>query len=340
MVERADTTGKRSVSEWTLRPEYTKRFIAATLLVVVLLTFSAQRTEIDRMMVMSGEALLSVTGITDESQVARGLGRIFGDMFPLVVAERREVGRIENFDPERLPWLGRLETEIQTLSQLNTNTLQMETIEVERQVLIEPLGYLRYVLWLMWQTIEIAIWGTILSVLIAIPLGYFGARNYAPFALLYHLSRTTSSFFRAMPELIIALFLVLAYGFGPIAGVLALGVHTSGFLGKFFAEDIENADKGPQEALLSTGANRVKVLIYTVLPQVAPSYTGYVQYILERNIRSATVLGIVGAGGIGQELKGRFEMFNFGHVSTILLVILLTVIVLEYIAGNLRKRMM
>lgn len=335
-----EVSGFSSPSEWHLRPEYSRRFIIITFIALLLLAFSAHRTEMDRMVVMSGEAVLSVVGVKEESQVAKGLGRIFTDLFPIVITDRRDVSRIENFDPDRLPWFSHIETELQITARLNPETLSMENAETERNVLVQPGGYLLHVVMLMLQTIEMAIWGTILAILLAIPLGFFGARNYAPFAYLYHASRTISSFLRAMPELIIALFLVLAYGFGPIAGVLALGLHTAGFLGKFFAEDIENADKGPQEALQSTGANRIKVLAYTVLPQVLPSYMAYVQYILERNIRTATILGIVGAGGIGQELKGRFEMFNFGHVATILMVILVTVIFLEYLTGRLRKRIM
>jgi len=103
-----------------------------------------------------------------------------------------------------------------------------------------------------------------------------------------------------MPELIVALFLVLAYGFGPIAGVLALGLHAAGFLGKFYAEDIENADKKPQEALEAIGAGKLKTLWYGVIPQVLPQYIAYTAYILDRNLRMATVIGLVGAGGIGQ----------------------------------------
>lgn len=330
----------RSPLEWHLRPAYSRRFIIVALVAVLLMAVSAHRTEMDRMTVMTTEAVLTVAGIKEESQVAKGLGRIFKDLFPLVITDRRDVSRIEGFDPGRLPWFSHLETEVEITSQLNPQTLAMENVETERSVLVQPGGYLLHVVMLMLQTIEMAFWGTVLAITIAIPLGFFGARNYAPMSYLYHLSRTISSFLRAMPELIIALFLVLAYGFGPIAGVLALGLHTAGFLGKFFAEDIENADKGPQEALQSTGANRLKVLTYTVLPQVAPSYMAYVQYILERNIRTATILGIVGAGGIGQELKGRFEMFNFGHVATIMAVILVTVVLLEYLTGTLRKRMM
>jgi phosphonate transport system permease protein len=205
--------------------------------------------------------------------------------------------------------------------------------------MVEPFGYLVYVLGKMLESLEIALWGTLLALVAGLPLAYFGARGYAPGRVAYALARTTSSFLRAVPELVSALVLVLAFGFGPMAGVLALGLHSAGFFGKFYADDVENADRGPQEALLAVGANRLKVLRFAVLPQVLPQYVAYTQYILERNVRMATVIGVVGAGGIGIELKGRFDMFNFGHVSTILLVIFLTVMLLERLTQRLRGRL-
>ena len=153
-------------------------------------------------------------------------------------------------------------------------------------------------------------WGTLLAMLIGAPLAFFGARNLSPHPLLVTLSRAVVSLLRAIPELISALFFVLAYGFGPIAGVLALALHAAGFLGKFYAEDIENADTGPQEALRAIGANRLKLLRYAMLPQVLPQYIAYTLYILDRNVRMATVIGLVGAGGIGLELKGRYDLYN------------------------------
>lgn len=330
----------RPPSEWRLTPVYSVRTLLTIIVLIILLSLSAQRTEINRMIAMSGEAIGVMLGWRETSQVSKGLSRIAIDLFPLQFSEVREVARIDNFDHQQLPWLSYIETRTFLENTLNVDTLQMEEVEIQKEVLVQPVGYLLHVIKLMLQTIEIAFWGTLLAILLAVPLAFFGARNYSPFPVLYHLARSISSLFRAIPELISALFLVLAFGFGPIAGVLALGLHTAGFLGKFFAEDIENADKGPQDALRSTGANRLKVLAHAVLPQVIPSYMGYTQYILERNIRTATVIGIVGAGGIGQELKGRFEMFNFGHVATILLVIFVTVIALEYITGRARARFM
>lgn len=331
---------QRRPEDWQLRPIYTVRTLLTGLVLIVLLILSAQRTEIDRMIAMSGEAVGVIFGWQETSQVSTGFGRIATDLIPLQFSEARETARIEHFDRDQLPWFAYIETRTLSEKTLNIDTLAMEDAEVQQEVLVEPIGYLLHVIKLMLQTIEIAFWGTLLAIFLAAPLSFFGARNYSPSPVIFHLARSTSSLLRAIPELISALFLVLAFGFGPIAGVLALGLHTAGFLGKFFAEDIENADKGPQDALRSIGANKIKVLAYAVLPQVIPSYLGYIQYIFERNIRTATVIGIVGAGGIGQELKGRFEMFNFGHVATILLVIFITVIALEYITGRARTRFM
>ena len=326
--------------QWRLKPAYSVRTLVLLLAASVLLAFSAHRTEIDRMLVLSGEAVAAAAGHRETSQVLKGLRRIATDLFPLQFSETREIARLENFDRDHLPPFSYLASQETRESRLNSDTMAMEETTMAREVLVQPVGYLGQAILLMLQTIEIAFWGTVLAVLLAVPLAILGARNFTPHPAIYHGSRTVCSFLRAMPELISALFLVLAFGFGPIAGVLALGLHTAGVLGKFFADDVENADRGPQDALRSTGANRLKVLGYAVFPQVLPSYLAYIQYILERNIRTATVIGIVGAGGIGQELKGRFEMFNFSHVSTILLVIFITVMTLEYLTGRLRGRLL
>jgi phosphonate transport system permease protein len=192
----------------------------------------------------------------------------------------------------------------------------------------------------MLDTIEMAIWGTLLAIFLAIPLGFFAARNYAPARWMYTLSRGLCSLVRAIPELIVALILVIMYGPGPVAGILALGFHTSGFLGKFFADDIENADPGPQEALRSTGGNRVKVLRMSVVPQVLPQYIAYIQYILERNVRTATILGVVSAGGIGFELMARFKNGEYDAVATILILVFVTVFALEHGTQYLRNKLM
>lgn len=326
-------------ADWPLRPSLRPLHLLWALLLLTVLALSGQRTEMDRMLVLSAEALGAVMGSGQNSQVASGMARIGSGLWPLQVSETQPLERVEHLDRANLPFGAHIEMrEVQSRS-LDPQTLQMSVTTRSEEVLVRPFGYLLHVLWLMLETVEIAVWGTLLAWTLALPLAYFGARNYAPHSLLFHTARGLSSLLRSVPDLIAALFLVLAFGFGPIAGVLALGLHTAGFLGKFFAEDIENAPRGPQDALRAVGAGPLVVLRHAVLPQVLPSYLAYLQYILERNIRTATVIGIVGAGGIGQELKGRFEMFDFGHVGTILLVIFLTVVALELLTGRFRGRL-
>jgi len=307
-------------------------------LAAALLWFTGSRVEVGRMLQLSGQALGQAVGLRDESQVGNGLKKIATSLFPIVISERTPVARIENFDPRHLPWLSHLETEDRVEKRLNADTLQMEEQHERREVLVQPVGYLVLVLQKMLETLELGLWGTILALILSVPLAYFSARNYSPNRVTYIAARGAVSLFRSVPELISALFLVLAFGFGPIAGILALGVHAAGFLGKFYAEDIENADDRPQQALRAIGANPVKVLAAAVLPQVVPQYIAYTLYILDRNVRMATIVGIVGAGGIGQELKGRYDIFNYGHVGTILVVIFLTVFLLDQLSARIRTR--
>ncbi len=324
---------------WRLPAPYDWRAALAVLLVGLALMWSAQRVEIDRMLALTGDAALAQVGLKDESQVGRGLGRMFGALFPFVIEDRQELARIADLDRDALPMFTRIETIETTRYEMNRETLQAEPVIEAKQYLVHPFGYLLKVLDKMVETFEIAVWATIIAVLLSIPLAILGARNYTPHPALYTVSRSLVSFLRSMPELIIAMFLVLGYGFGSIAGYLALGLHGAGFLGKFYAEDIESADRKPQEALTALGAGRLRVLRAAVLPQVAPAYVAYTLYILDRNVRMAAVIGLVGAGGIGQELKGRYDLFEYGHVGTILLVIFLTVFLLDQLSARVRARL-
>lgn len=325
----------RQWTEWSLHRTITPWTIMIALVAVLLLGWSAHNTQMDKAAVKAGEAVASALGF-GESKVLDGAIRFGNQAFPIQIAQRTEVNRLGKLDRDNLPFLAYIETaELREYDALN-NTWDVS----QQEFLVEPIGYLQKVLAKMWETIEMGAWGTIISVMISLPLSFFASRNYSPHVSLYYLARAWLSFHRAMPELIIALFLVLMFGFGPIAGVLALAIHTSGVLGKFFADEIENAPQGPQQALKSAGCRRLKVLRYAVIPHVLPAWIGFVQYIFERNIRTATVLGIVGAGGIGVELKGRWDLFDYGHVATILLVIFLTVLLLEVISQKLRTRIM
>lgn len=323
---------------WEISPPFGNRAVLAILLMLTLCWFTGQRVEIGRMLRLTGEGVLSAVNLQESSQVSKGISTIAKAMFPLQVSERTEIARIEDFDRNHLPLFAHIETEEIKESRLNPDTLAMEDRSVEREVLVEPLGYLQHVGVKMLETLEIAFWSTLLAVLLSLPLAWFSARNYTPNRFAYSLSRGTVSLLRAVPELLSALLLVLAYGFGPIAGVLALALHGTGFLGKFYAEDIETADNRPQEALCAIGASPLKVMRFAVLPQVMPQFIGYTLYLLDRNVRMATVVGLVGAGGIGQELKGRYDMYNYAHVGTILLAIFLTVFVLDQTAARLRAR--
>lgn len=328
-----------SAPRWALRPWLDRRQLLVGVLLLVLLAVSAQRVELPRMLQLIGEAGQVAFGLRDDSQVASGLARIGSGLWPLQISETRSLDRVDGLNRDDLPFAARIETRESIQNTLDPQTLAVTEKRSVEEVLVEPAGYLLRVLGLMLETIEVAFWGTALALLLAMPLAVLGARNLSPHPVLYHLARGSSSLLRSIPDLIAALFLVLAFGFGPMAGVLALGLHTAGYLGKVFADDIENAPRGPQDALRAIGSSPLVLLRYALLPQVLPSYLGYLQYILERNIRTATVIGVVGAGGIGQELKGRFEMFDFAHVGTMLLVIFLTVVLLEATTARLRRRL-
>lgn len=324
---------------WQLDAPYTARHVLIILALLVVILFTGHRTEMDKMVVMSAQAVGNLVGVVDDSQVVRGLSRVGQSMWPPVMGEKEEIARLPNLDKNNLPWFSYIEVQERIEQRLNPQTLQMEKETERLEYLVQPVGYLWTVLIKMIETFEIAIWGTLLSIIVSAPLAYYAARNYSPNGTTYTLARGTISMLRSAPELIVALFLVLAYGFGPIAGVLALGLHAAGFLGKFYAEDIENADKKPQEALEAIGAGKLKTLWYGVMPQVMPQYIAYSMYILDRNLRMATVIGLVGAGGIGQELKGRFDMFQYGHVATILLAIFIAVFLLDQFSARLRAKL-
>ena len=190
----------------------------------------------------------------------------------------------------------------------------------------------------MLETIEIAFLGTFLAIVLSIPIGLFSARNLAPNFIVYQIARIITIFFRAIPEFIIAMILVIAIGFGAIPGVLALGLHTMGFLAKFYAEDIEHINKGPIEALTSSGATKGQIISFAVIPQIIPSFVANNLYILDRNVRMATMLGIVGAGGIGYELQSAFRMFEYPKVSAIIIIIFVTIFIIDNMSSLIRSK--
>ncbi|MFJ3054756.1 phosphonate ABC transporter, permease protein PhnE [Herbaspirillum sp. NPDC087042] len=188
------------------------------------------------------------------------------------------------------------------------------------------------------ETVQIALWGTLLGVLGAIPVALLAARNLNSSRWLYGVVRQALNVTRSINELILALVFVSAVGLGPFPGVLALAVHGVGMIGKFFAESIEEIDQGPLEALRATGARPLQVIVFGVLPQVATAWIATVLYRFEVNLRQATVLGMVGAGGLGFELVNSLKLFKYQDTATCIVVVTLMVVAADALSSRLRHR--
>ena len=160
----------------------------------------------------------------------------------------------------------------------------------------------------MWLTVQIAMWGTFLAVFIAVPFGLACARNVSP-VWLQQPMRLLMNLLRSVPDLVVGTLFLVAVGLGPFAGVMALAIGTGAVLAKLFSEAVEAIDRGPVEGIRATGANRLQEIVWGILPQVAPLWTSYALYRFESNSRSATVLGLIGAGGIGQLLFDALNAF-------------------------------
>ena len=188
------------------------------------------------------------------------------------------------------------------------------------------------------DTLAMSIAGTAVAVFLSFPLGFLAARNTSPHPIVFYCARTLLNGLRSVPELIMGITFVAAVGFGALPGVLALGLHSVGMVGKFFAEAIEHADDAPVEAARATGATSLQVLYHAVLPQVLPQFAAVAIYRWEYNFRASTVIGMVGAGGIGFELIGALRILQYNQVSAIMLVILVMVIVVDWFSGYLRRK--
>lgn len=188
------------------------------------------------------------------------------------------------------------------------------------------------------ETIYIAIWGNLLATLIGLPLGVPAARNIIRQAAVRFVAKSTLNLFRSISELIWAIFFVAAVGLGPFPGAVALGMNYAGILGRLYAEAMENIDPGPVEALQATGAGRIQVILFAIFPQVLPQFVTYMLYWFEVGVRSATVLGMVGAGGIGFELVTTIKLFEFRETALTLLVIFGMVTAIDYASTLIRSR--
>jgi len=188
------------------------------------------------------------------------------------------------------------------------------------------------------DTLAMSVAGTALAVVLSLPLALLGSKGTSPHPTVYFVARTTLNALRSIPELIMGIVFVAAVGFGALPGVLALGLHSVGMVGKFFAEAIEHVPNEPVEAVKATGATRLQVIIHGILPQVMPQLADVSIYRWEYNFRASTVMGMVGAGGIGFELIGSLRIMQYQDVSAILIVILLMVSAVDSLGAYLRKR--
>ncbi|MDO9461347.1 MAG: phosphonate ABC transporter, permease protein PhnE [Alphaproteobacteria bacterium] len=188
------------------------------------------------------------------------------------------------------------------------------------------------------DTLAMSVAGTAMAVILSFPLAFLAARNTTPHSVIFQITRTLLNALRSVPELIMGIIFVAAVGFGALPGVLALGLHSVGMVGKFFAEAIEHVDEAPVEAARAAGATPLQVLFHAVLPQVLPQFADVSIYRWEYNFRASTVMGMVGAGGIGFELMGSLRIMQYQEVSAILLVILVMVTLVDSLSGRLRKK--
>ena len=191
--------------------------------------------------------------------------------------------------------------------------------------------------WKMVETLQIALAGAVLGVVLSIPVALLAARGLIAGRWVNQIVRNLLGFIRAVPDIAWALVFVVAVGLGPFAGMLAIMVDTIGFCGRFFADDMEAADKGPAESLTATGARKIDVVACATIPAAMPAFISTSLFALEKAVRSSTILGLVGAGGIGIELKVGFDLFDYPTAMTVILMIAVVVIIIEQLSGWARN---
>ncbi|MDP2171603.1 MAG: phosphonate ABC transporter, permease protein PhnE [Rhodocyclaceae bacterium] len=192
---------------------------------------------------------------------------------------------------------------------------------------------------LLWETILIAYTATLLGTLGALALCFHASQNLRRGSVSYWLVRRIFEVARTIPDLVYALIFVFAFGIGPLAGILAIAVHSMGGSGKLFAETVENIDMKPVEGLRATGANWLQIVRFAVLPQVLPNFATFTLWRFEINVRTASVIGFVGAGGIGQELYIAIARLYYEDISALLLLLVITVMLIDFGCEKLRHAM-
>ena len=191
----------------------------------------------------------------------------------------------------------------------------------------------------MLETVFMAVIGTAIGGVLAFPLSFLAAQNLLGGTTWAAPGKTLLVAIRTFPEIVLAIIFVASTGPGPTAGIMAMGIHSIGFLGKIFADVIEGIDAGPNEAIQAAGGTRLHVFLYSVVPQVLPEFASYLLYRFEINLRAAAVLGLVGAGGIGLPLIQRIQFRRWEQVSMILIVIVVVIIVVDTVSSRIRRRL-
>jgi phosphonate transport system permease protein len=199
-----------------------------------------------------------------------------------------------------------------------------------------PGTHLAVLLHAMGETLAIAFLGTLAAALLAFPIGFIAASNTTPGALVRFLTRRGLDTIRGIDVLIWALVFVGVVGLGPFAGILAIAVSDAGTFGKLFSETLETADRKPVESVVSAGGTKLQTIRFALLPQVLPVIISQVLYYFESNVRSATIIGIVGAGGIGLQLSEEIRTYDFDQVAFVTIMILVTVAAIDWVCGKLR----
>ena len=191
----------------------------------------------------------------------------------------------------------------------------------------------------MLETVFMAVIGTAIGGLLAFPMAFLAANNLLGSRLLAFPGKTFLVGIRTFPEILFAIIFVAAMGPGPVAGILAMGINSIGFLGKIFSDVVEGIDSGPSEAIRAAGGNGLHVFFYSVVPQVLPEFASYLLYRFEINLRAASILGLVGAGGIGAPLIQRLQFRRWDEISLIMIVIVVVIIVVDTLSSSVRRRL-
>lgn len=212
--------------------------------------------------------------------------------------------------------------------------------EIFLQMLHPNWDYLSTVIPLLLETIKMAILGTVIGSAIAFIYSLLIARNIVKNKAITGVLRVIMNIIRTIPDLLLGAIFVAIVGIGPVAGVLALAICTFGIVVKLFYEAIETIDPGPIEALTAVGANKLQIIVFAVLPQVITYFISYCLYAFEINVRASTVLGYIGAGGIGLYLQETLQIFDYPKTGTIIIVIIIVVVLIDYVSSKSREALM